>query len=249
MKEVNGKTIYGLIYAPIAISSCSIKLPYQVAYQGAHPWISQRRNGLARGIYNRMHADGRFAGRQLIPEVHFCLNTVLSTNGFSAYQLVFGSNPGDNFGWGAEDGDFFFAQNTSPPGQFVAQWELRMVAQEAALRTLANSMLRRIRAFNNSFDGAGGRVGDEVFIYEAPPQRSAPRRRGPAKVLLLGESGAALSSQGQTFKVARHCVQRKVRGSVEHEASREDAPGDLCRSPPPRKRWTNPRTLRCAPWI
>ena len=62
---------------------------------------------------------------------------------------------------------------------------------------------------------------------------SSPRRREPAKVLLLGESGAALSFQGQTFKVARHCVRRKVRASVEHEASREDAFGDLCRPAPP----------------
>ena len=74
-----------------------IKLQYQCV--GAHPWISERRNGLARGIYNRMHADDRHAGRQWISEVQFCLNTMLSTNGFSASQLMFGSNPADNFGW------------------------------------------------------------------------------------------------------------------------------------------------------
>ena len=44
---------------------------------GAHPWILERRNELARGIYNRMHADGRYAGRQLISEVQFCLNAAL----------------------------------------------------------------------------------------------------------------------------------------------------------------------------
>ena len=37
-----------------------IKLFFQCV--GAHPWILERRNGLARGIYNRMMADDRFSG-------------------------------------------------------------------------------------------------------------------------------------------------------------------------------------------
>ena len=77
--------------------------------------ILERRNGLARGIYSRTQADG-----QLITEVQFCLNTMLSTNGFPTYQMVFGSNPADNFGWGEEAGDLLFAQDTSLSGQFVA---------------------------------------------------------------------------------------------------------------------------------
>ena len=39
-----------------------IKLQYQGV--GAHPWILGRRNGPARGIYNRMNADRRYASRQ-----------------------------------------------------------------------------------------------------------------------------------------------------------------------------------------
>ena len=81
-----------------------------------------------------MKADGRYAGRQLISEIRFCLNAMLASNGFSAYQMVFGSNPADNFGWGDEDEDLLFAQDTSLSGQFVAQWKLRMMAQEAAIR-------------------------------------------------------------------------------------------------------------------
>ena len=67
-----------------------IELQYQGV--GAHPWISERRDGLARGIHNRMHADGRYACGQLISEVQFCVNAMLSTNGFSAHQL-FAANP------------------------------------------------------------------------------------------------------------------------------------------------------------
>ena len=89
-------------------------MQYQGA--GAHPWISEARNGLARGIYNRMNADGLYAGRQLITEAQFCMNTMLSTNGFSAYQMIFGSDPADNFGWGDEYEDLLFAQETSLPG-------------------------------------------------------------------------------------------------------------------------------------
>ena len=209
----------------------------QLQYQGvgAHPWIPEQRNGLVRGIYNCMQADGRYAGRQLISEAQFCLNTMLSTSGLSAYQLVFGCNLADNFGWGDEDEDPLFSQCTSLSEQFVAQWELRVMAQEAASKEIAYSKQRRIWAINNSFDSADVRVGDEVLSYEAPPRKSAPRWRGPAKVWPLGESGAVLSFQGRACKVARHCVRKKVRTSVESEASCEGAFDDLSRSAPPRE--------------
>ena len=64
-----------------------------------------------------MKADGRYAGRQLVSEVQFCANAMLSANGFSAYRAVFGSNPADNFGWGDEDEDLPFAQDASLSGQ------------------------------------------------------------------------------------------------------------------------------------
>ena len=92
-------------------------------------------------------------------EIQFRLNAMLASNGFSAYQMVFGSNPADNFGWGDEDEDLLFAQDTSLSGQFVAQWKLRMLAQEAALKEIANSKLRRILAFNNSFGNVDVAVG------------------------------------------------------------------------------------------
>ena len=37
-----------------------IKLVFRGA--GAHPWILERRNGPARGIYNRLRADRYYAG-------------------------------------------------------------------------------------------------------------------------------------------------------------------------------------------
>ena len=78
------------------------------------------------------------------------------------------------------------------------------MAQEAAIQQVANSELRRILALNNSFASVDVRVGDEVLFYEAPPRESSSQRRGPAKVLLLDESGATLSLQGRIFKAARH---------------------------------------------
>ena len=220
-----------------------IKLQFQGV--GAHPLSFERRAGRVRGIYKRMHFDGRYAGLQLISEVQFCMNALLSTNGISAYQPVFGSNPADNFGWGDEDEDLLFAQDTSPSGRFVAQWELCIMAQEPALGEVAYSKLRRIPAFNNSFGSVDVRVGDEAPFYKASSRKSSPRWLGPARVLLLGESGAALSFQGQTFKVVRHCVRRKVRASAEPETSFEDAFDVLCRAAPPREtpeQFTNPPT-------
>ena len=53
---------------------------------GARPWILERRNGLARGIYNRMMADGRFSGKQVLTGAQWCLNTLISASGHSAFQ-------------------------------------------------------------------------------------------------------------------------------------------------------------------
>ena len=64
---------------------------------GAHPWILERRNGLARGIYNRLEEDDRFPGGQILAEAQWCLNTLISGGGFLANQMVFGPNPADLF--------------------------------------------------------------------------------------------------------------------------------------------------------
>ena len=109
-----------------------------------------------------------------------------------------------------------------------------MLAQEAALEEKSKRKLRRILAFNNSFDSADAAVGNEVLHYKAPARKSGPRWRGPAKVPLMDDSGVALSFQGQTFKVARHCVRKKVRAPAEAEASCDEVFEDLCRSTPSR---------------
>ena len=53
---------------------------------------------------------------------------------------------------GDSDDDLLFAQDTSISGQFVHQWQLRIRAQEAALKEIANSKLRRPLAYNKTFD-------------------------------------------------------------------------------------------------
>ena len=140
---------------------------------GAHPWILERRNGLARGIYNRLKEDRHYTGPQILTEVQWCLNTLVSASGYSAYQLVFGSNPMDLYGWGDSDDDLLFAQDTSISGQFVHQWQLRIRAQEAALKEIANSKLRRLLAYNKTFDSVDIKVGDEVLFYKAPRRKAA----------------------------------------------------------------------------
>ena len=54
-----------------------------------------------------------------------------------------------------------FDQDTSILGQFAQQWQLRIRAQEAALKEIANSKLRRLLADNNTFSCA-------VLFYKAP---------------------------------------------------------------------------------
>ena len=56
-------------------------------------------------------------------------------------------------------------------------------------------------------------VADIVLFYKTPNRKSSPRRRGPAKVLEIDETGVAVYFQSQTFKVARFCVRRRAKES------------------------------------
>ena len=89
-----------------------------------------------------------------LAEAQWCLNPMLPDSGFSAYQMVFGYNLADLFGWQDGDVDLMFAQDTFLAGQFVQQWKLRMKAQEATLKAIANSKLRRLLAHNKTFNCA-----------------------------------------------------------------------------------------------
>ena len=69
------------------------------------------------------------------------MNTMLSASGCSAYRIVFGSNPVEQFGRKCQDEDPASAQDISIAGHFVQQWNLRMRAQEATLMEIASRKL------------------------------------------------------------------------------------------------------------
>ena len=48
---------------------------------GARPWILGRRNGHARGIYDRLMGDDRFSGKQILAEAQWRQNTPMSGGG------------------------------------------------------------------------------------------------------------------------------------------------------------------------
>ena len=116
----------------------------------------------------------------------------------------------DLYGWDDTDEDLLFVQDASISGQFAQQWQLRIRAQEAALKEIARSKLRRLLACNKIFVCVDVEVGDVALFYQAPHEKSNARRRGPAAILDFGEFGATLKFQSQTLKVARYCVRRKV---------------------------------------
>ena len=58
--------------------------------------------------------------------------------------MVFGSNPAGLFGWGSDEKDLMYTQDTSLARRFVQQCRRRMRAQKAALKEVANSKLRRL---------------------------------------------------------------------------------------------------------
>ena len=84
-----------------------------------------------------------------------------------------------------------------------------MMAQEAALKEIANSRLRRLSAVNKSLTCSDVKVGDTPLFHKAQRKESAPRCRGPALISDIDETGVTVKFQSQTFDVARFCVREK----------------------------------------
>ena len=178
----------------------------QLLFQGvgAHSCILERRNGITHGIYCRLVADDRFSGWQILPKVQWCVDTLVSSGGYSAYQMVSGSNPADRMGWDDRGADLLFAQDASLSGQLAHQWTLRMTAQEAARKEVANSKLRRLLAHSMSFSCTDVAIGDCVLFYKTVNGKGAPRWGGPAKISEVDETGVTGEFRSQTFQAARH---------------------------------------------
>ena len=83
-----------------------------------------------------------------------------------------------------------------------------MTAHEAALEKAANTILRRLLAYNKSFNCADVKIGGSAPFYKAVFRKSAPRRRGPEQIRDIDETGATVELQGQTFKIARYCARK-----------------------------------------
>ena len=93
------------------------------------------------------------------------------------------------------------------------------MAQEAALKEIANSRLRRFSAFNKSSTCADVKIGDAVLFYKARSKKSAPRRRGPALILDIDDACVTAEFQSHIFGVARFCVRKRGGGDVEEDVS------------------------------
>ena len=101
----------------------------------------------------------------------------------------------DLCGWGDKGQDLTSAQEIASSGQFVRQWMLRTMAREAVLEEIANSSLRRVSAFDKSFTCADVKIGDTVLVYKAQSKKNALRRRGPAMIMDVDDTGVTMKFQ------------------------------------------------------
>ena len=100
---------------------------------------------------------------------------MIRASGYSALQLVFGSNPVDLFGEEEQDEDLLFAYHTCA---FTQQSKLRMRAHEAVLKEVANSTLQRILAYSGTFNCTEIKIGESALFYATPNRKSAPQWMG-----------------------------------------------------------------------
>ena len=105
-----------------------------------------------------------YSEKQILSAVRWRPNALIPVGGFSALRMVFGANPADLYGWEDKDEDLTFAQDTSLSGRFVQQWALRIMAQEAALREIADSRLRKLLAYYRPADCADFKIGDAASV-------------------------------------------------------------------------------------
>ena len=68
---------------------------------------------------------------------------------------------------------------------------------------------RVLLAFNKSFTCTYLKIGDTELFYKAQSRKSARRRRGPALISDVGDTGATAKFQSQISKVARFCVRKE----------------------------------------
>ena len=117
MRAGCGRMNYGRNYVPNDESTCFR--------------VQEHHNGLLCGIYDRLKAGDRFSGKQILAEAQWRLDSLISGDGFPAYQVVLGSNRAELCGWEDKDEDLSFAQVSSLSGQFDnnGSWERRRRGQ------------------------------------------------------------------------------------------------------------------------
>ena len=105
-------------------------------------------------------------------------------------QMEFRSHPADFFGWAGDDEDLLFSKNTSLYRQFARQRELRKRAQEAALKEVAKSKLRRLLAYNKSFNCADIAIEDSVLLHKTQSRMAWAPKAWTTIAWARGDSGA-----------------------------------------------------------
>ena len=97
------------------------------------------------------------------------------------------------------------------------------MAQEAALKEVAYSKLRRLLARHEPFDCADVKLPVSALFLTVSFRESAPRLRGPAMILDIGDAGRPAKPQCPLIKVARYSAMRKAGAKDAGEADRSPA--------------------------
>ena len=75
-------------------------------------------------------------------------------------------------------------------------------------------MLRRLLAYNKSFNCVDVQIGDAALLYKGTNKKGMARRRGPELISDIDETGVRVKVQAQTFRAARFRMRKKVRAKA-----------------------------------
>lgn len=158
-----------------------------------HARFAERRGALLRDVICRIQTQLKFEGMQDIPmtsilsDAVFCGNAMLSVNGSTPYNAVYGRVP--SILPSIQQIEEPNAANLPEPGLIQHTHRLRELSVQAMVEGSVAARLGRTVNTRTTIDARhmGLKNGDEVDFYKEPSQKDVSGWYGPAQVLDVSE--------------------------------------------------------------
>ena len=152
--------------------------------------MQERRNGVARVIFNRLREERRIVDRTILNEVQYRFNAALQYGDFSAYRMAFGPNPGDAYPRLDSDEDLALRRMRRSRVSLRSDETYWPWRKKRRCGEMVKSKLRKILDRKQTFEKTETAESDSVSLYMYTSRRRDPVRRGRAAISDIHATGA-----------------------------------------------------------